>query len=372
MSVLRATRQEVALNAICPYFTMFPLDFPLSILRTRAEPGCWVLDPFCGRGTTLYAARLCRVPAAGIDSNPVATAITQAKLVDVRPAAIVAELEAILARAPSPLSVPQGAFWALAFHHEVLEDLCRVREELLRDCSTPERQALRGILLGALHGPRPKGRPSYLSNQSPRTYAPKPAYAVRYWRRHGLSPTRVDIADVVSVRAHRYYANVPPEVATIVIEGDSRDATNFAALARRGVRPRWIITSPPYYGLKTYRPDQWLRLWFLGGADTPDYSAAGQISHASPRAFIEDLRSVWQHVADISRPDAQLIVRFGRINDRRVDPLSVLQESLEHSGWQITSIESAGTAATGKRQARHFTVTGDAIEEHDVWAARRD
>jgi hypothetical protein len=39
----------------CPYYTMFPLDFPLAWLR-RARPGEWVLDPFCGRGTTLYCA----------------------------------------------------------------------------------------------------------------------------------------------------------------------------------------------------------------------------------------------------------------------------------------------------------------------------
>ena len=38
------------LNAICPYFTMFPIDFPLSALDTHTATR--VLDPFCGRGTT--------------------------------------------------------------------------------------------------------------------------------------------------------------------------------------------------------------------------------------------------------------------------------------------------------------------------------
>ena len=40
------------LNAVCPYFTMFPLEFPLRILA-EAQADHWVLDPFCGRGTTL-------------------------------------------------------------------------------------------------------------------------------------------------------------------------------------------------------------------------------------------------------------------------------------------------------------------------------
>jgi hypothetical protein len=45
-----------ALNAICPYWTMVPLEFPWRALAA-ADAGEWVLDPFCGRGTTLFAAR---------------------------------------------------------------------------------------------------------------------------------------------------------------------------------------------------------------------------------------------------------------------------------------------------------------------------
>ena len=40
-----------ALNSVCPYYTMFPLDFPLARLA-GASTGDWVLDPFCGRGST--------------------------------------------------------------------------------------------------------------------------------------------------------------------------------------------------------------------------------------------------------------------------------------------------------------------------------
>src|SRR5687768_1933571 len=51
---MRLARNEPRhrLNALCPYFTMFPLDFPLRALG-RAKPGDRVLDPFCGRGTMI-------------------------------------------------------------------------------------------------------------------------------------------------------------------------------------------------------------------------------------------------------------------------------------------------------------------------------
>jgi DNA modification methylase len=67
-----------ALNGICPYFTMFPLTFPQKVLKRHSSSGDVVLDPFAGRGTTLYAARLLGLGAYGIDSNPVAVAISEA------------------------------------------------------------------------------------------------------------------------------------------------------------------------------------------------------------------------------------------------------------------------------------------------------
>ncbi|CAL1241131.1 DNA methyltransferase [Candidatus Methylocalor cossyra] len=49
---------------------MFPLDFPLNILKRRAHAGDVVHDPFCGRGTTNYAARLLGLSSLGVDSSP--------------------------------------------------------------------------------------------------------------------------------------------------------------------------------------------------------------------------------------------------------------------------------------------------------------
>ncbi len=355
------------LNAICPYFTMFPLEFPLGVLRD-AEPGQLVVDPFCGRGTTNYAARTLGLPSIGVDSSPVAVALTQAKLANATPHRIVAVARRILRDIPEPSDVPAGEFWRWAFHRDVLQVLCRLREGLLSNCRSDARKALRAILLGALHGPRRKSRPSHFSNQSQRTYAPKPRYAVKFWQKHNLIPEPVDALEIVRERAERYYSN-EATASGKVVRGDSRK--NVFAQAAGGPKADWIITSPPYYGLRTYLPDQWLRRWFLGGPSKVEYSADGQILHSSPEAFASDLRQVWRNVGRISAPKAWLVVRFGGINDRKADPLSIIQMSLEGSGFEIQTITPAGSAASGQRQALHFSRPSDeARQEHDIWATK--
>jgi hypothetical protein len=347
---------------------MFPLEFPLAVLRERAAQGDWVLDPFCGRGTTNYAARVLGLPSIGVDSSPVAVAIAQAKLVNTTPQRIVASAERILSAANLDQAPPDGEFWQQAYRPEVLITLCRIRAELLRDCRSPARKALRAIVLGALHGPRTKCRPSYFSNQCPRTYAPKPRYAVSFWKERGLEPPEVDVIELIRTRAERYYADQPGATG-IVCLADSRDP---AALAPAGdARPRWIVTSPPYYGMRTYLPDQWLRNWFLGGESRVKYSNAGQLGHPSPVAYADQLRRVWKNVASVAAPEAQLIVRFGGIADRKADPLSIVKNSLKESGWKIATVKQAGSSASGKRQSLHFARTSTtARDEYDVWARR--
>jgi hypothetical protein len=111
----------------------------------------------------------------------------------------------------------------LAYHSDVLRDLCLIRDALLRDSVAAHvAAALRGIILGALHGPVGRTKHSYFSNQCPRTYGPKPAYAVKFWTKRGLLPPRVDVLAVIAERAHRYYGSASPKVVGAAIEGDSR------------------------------------------------------------------------------------------------------------------------------------------------------
>ena len=347
---------------------MYPLDFPLAALRRRKPSDRWVLDPFCGRGTTSLASRLLGLGSVGIDSSPVAAAIARAKIAWSTPGRVLLTARNILRAQREPSCVPHGAFWAQAYDKHTLRDICILREMLLESCESDSRIILRAILLGALHGPVCVGEPSYLSNQAPRTFAPKPRYALKFWKERGLHPPRVDVLSVIARRASRYLIGLLKPPRSSILLADSRLPSSFVSMPKFD----WVITSPPYYGMRTYIPDQWLRNWFLGGEEAVEYRAPEQVSHASRDAFVGDLRDVWTNAARVAKPNAQLVCRFGGIRDRNAEPLEIIRESFHDSGWRLRTARSAGNARDGRRQADHFLNVPTAPRaEYDLYAARR-
>lgn len=363
--------QDMRLNAICPYFTMFPLEFPLGVLSRRGTRNGPVLDPFCGRGTTNFAARVHGIPTVGIDAVPVAAAATEAKLAFVTPREIVDAAHEILKRR-EPVDIPNSEFWNFAYRPDVLEDICRLRNALAQGEVTGQRAAaLRGVMLGALHGPVGRTKQSYFSNQSPRTFGPKPAYAVRFWKRRGLKPPRANVLQIIAERAHRYYSYRLPKILGAAVCGDSRCASTVDRACTSVGGIDWIVTSPPYLGLRTYQPDQWIRNWFLGGPPYVDYSSSGQLSNGSVAEFQGNLRQVWQNVGRNCNSGATLVVRFGAIGSRPVDePRDIIRGSLRRTNWVVKKVDTAHTAARGRRQMDTFNRDAKApLEEFDVWAS---
>jgi hypothetical protein len=348
---------------------MFPLLFPLRILKREDRPGVTVVDPFCGRGTTLFAARSLGFTAFGFDSNPTAAAIAEAKLVNTSVAEVMAVFDQLIKSGRNG-RLPQGDFWRAAYHPETLRILVRLRSGLLKRCVSGASKALRALLIGALHGPIRKGLPAYFSNQMPRTFAPKPNYALKFWKKRNLRAPEVDVRDLVSRRAQRFFGDKLLKGRGKVGLADSREVDSMETIMKDN-KADWVITSPPYYGLVSYQTDHWLRLWFLGGKSTPTYSSRGQLTHHSPKQFSDDLRLVWNNLGKICNEGARLVIRFGSINERSADPREMITNSLRETKWRILTIRSAGSAADGMRQARSFLTATIPKPEFDVWAQLR-
>jgi len=177
----------------------------------------------------------------------------------------------------------------------------------------------------------------------------------------------VDVLALIARRATRFYSDPWPALGHIRY-ADSRNPQTWTEL---GGPFDWIVTSPPYLGMRTYIPDQWLRLWFLGGPSEVTYHWPGQLAHDGVGAFVNGLRQIWVHAAAVAAPSAHLVVRFGGVPTQRDDPLGVLRASFADTPWRITTIRPAGSASDGRRQAHGFSRhAGVALPEWDVWAQR--
>jgi hypothetical protein len=370
-----AYRKENALNAICPYFTMFPLEYPNRVLKKHLMEEPVVLDPFCGRGTTLFSARRFGIAAWGIDSSPVAVAIAKAKLGSCDIEAPL-ELAERLILEVNPAELPETPFFRSAYHMATLRDICALREGLLGlDLETDASAILRAAALGCLHGPLPKRieNAGYFSNQMPRTYASKPDYAVRFWEQRNLKAPEIDVLRVLRRKIERLVGLEQKSPCSIshVLHGDAQSEELFQSIS---TAPSIVITSPPYYGMRTYVQDQWLRNWFLGGPDSIDYSAGPQLDHGGQQAFAASLGKVWRNIANTaaSSKSLHMYVRFGIIPSATVNAKKLFKDSLVESGiaWRLVSTRTAESADAGKRQADQMKAESAAAIEFDFHVVR--
>ncbi|HQN00422.1 MAG TPA: DNA modification methylase, partial [Candidatus Hydrogenedentes bacterium] len=314
------------LDAICPYFTRFPLSFPMTYLRD-AVPGEYLFDPFCGCGTSLLAARLKGLSCAGIETNPVAVAIARAKAAPATPEAVMVRAAELLATADTRERLPEGPFWQHCFSPEVLHAVCRFRTHFSKRITTGTDRVLCALLLGVLHGPN-DSIPG-LSNKMPASYAPSQEALLAYWTTNRLSPPEINVLEVLEKRANYLLSTPLNKVNSRVIHGDSRKQAPYRSLS--GVDR--VITSPPYFGLNSFLHDQWLRNWFLGNSKGTECL----LDQTDTETYARDLARVWRQCASVCRPGATLVIRFGGVPGvQGVVPRTLLEDSLAlaDSGWK--------------------------------------
>lgn len=360
-----------ALNAICPYFTMFPLEYPFKVLQKHKHLNPIVFDPFCGRGTTIYAGRDLGLSSWGLDTSPIAVAIAKAKLASAGLNEVIALAKKYLGT--DPKHIPDTSFFKKAYSPGTLKQICAIREGLLR--VRKERGAtalLRAASLGCLHGPLSKTKEGagYFSNQMPRTFSTKPMYSVEYWKRNNLVAPNLNVVDVLKRKLSRIQDldeeidGTPEQVSC----ANSCYSTSYRSIPKDiGV----VVTSPPYFGMSTYIQDQWLRMWFLGGPEEIDYINVNQIHHSNEERFIKDLSRVWKNIYKSEADMLDMYIRFGSLPSTEADAKYILRASIEEAkGWRIVYTQNASDARCGKRQADQMTTDSKPVDEFDFHVVR--
>ncbi|HOH42100.1 MAG TPA: hypothetical protein PLZ53_03220 [Candidatus Hydrogenedentes bacterium] len=328
------------LDHLCPFFTRFPLSFPLNILENTYPPKR-VFDPFCGCGTTLLAASVTGHFVSGMDIHPVACAVSRAKLASATAEEVIAKAEQILETTPVNTQNKQNGFWNLCFHSSVYEGLLRLRERYLQGNLDQAEARLYGIVLGILHGPLQKSK--YLSNDMPATFAPPQDLLSAHWQARGSKPPPYSLQRLIAEKARQLPILDAASGSGVVQENSFLRAEAPAAENKFDL----IITSPPYYGLPNKNCGLWLRSWLLGD-DEASASQSQELHHQSLTDYINDLGEVWKKAASFCRPGASLYLHFGKVHGSGAySSLDVLHESVKRAstGWTVRSIDAVKTAA---------------------------
>ena len=247
------------MHSLCSYFAMFPPQVPHVFIRWLTKPGEVVYDPFSGRGTvSMEACRLGRI-GLGSDANPLACALTAAKvdppgeeealsrLFALRRACVTADP----AQAPSEIQ--------MLYHPNVLGQLLWLRDTL--NSTHRADRFLLALLLGVLHANYiPGSPPRGLSISMPNTFSMSAGYVRRYIQEHGLVPPNIDVFDLLEAKLKRIH--LPPQSAA---RGHAwcQDARDTFPNTLRERPAKLVFTSPPYLSVIKYGKYNWVRLWML-------------------------------------------------------------------------------------------------------------
>jgi hypothetical protein len=345
---------------------MFPEAFAEKWIQRLTKPNGIILDPFCGRGTAPFQALLMGRDALACDINPVAYCITRAKTNAPAASAVrrrITELEKLFNQRNwenERRSMPE--FFHHAYTRRTLRQLLYLRSSLRWQESHIDCM-IAALVLGSLHGESMKSS-SYLSNQMPRTISTKPAYSVRFWKKHGYTAPERDVFEVLRGRVTYRYESEPPSLRGSVYRTDMRE---LPRLLRDFDKPlRCVITSPPYLDVTNFEEDQWLRLWFLGNRTRPTYRVISKDDrHERAERYWDLVSDLWRVLGQVLAEKADVVIRIGGKNFDPEGMGKCLQASSVFSRRKVSLVTCETSPITGKQTGSFRPGTKGCLVEAD-------
>jgi len=294
-----------------PYYAMFPSYFADRVITKYTKSGDWVLDPFAGRGTTLFSAATKGRFGIGVEINPLGWVYGQTKLRAAERDAVEDKIRWLGSMAPRyskhVSSLP--VFFHYCFNPSVCDFLLAARDLLNWRQRDIDRTAM-ALLLIDLHGKRENS----LSNQMRQTKAMSPQYAIRWWAEKGLlPPDRNPVEFMLKKVAWRYAKGYPVFRENVLYLGDSTELLGRIRNIlneKRVQKAKLLLTSPPYYKVTNYFYDQWLRLWLLGGPPYPlNLAEPCKGKFGAKKYYKKMLHSVFMKSKPLLLRDAVIYVR---------------------------------------------------------------
>lgn len=340
-------------HALCPYFAMFPESFAEEWIEKLTFPDALILDPFCGRGTLPFQALLMGRRSVACDINPVAYVVSHAKTHAPTESALRKRITVLegdfvdLDWEKDRRALPD--FFRFAYQPKTLRQLLYLRSRLRWSDSNIDCM-LSALVLGSLHGESERS-PSFLSNQMPHTISTKPAYSIRFWKKHNFRAPRRNVFELLRNRVVYRYATGRPQGAATILHEDMRNIQH-----RRDLTDSvdCVITSPPYFDVTSFEEDQWLRLWFLGLSSRP---TRGQVSrddrHEDQRHYWSLIGDFWRSLGQVVKSRGHVVIRIGAVRLRPNQLVDGLEGASVLSGRKVRLVQWSTSPIT-KRQTDVF------------------
>jgi hypothetical protein len=284
----------------------------------------WLIDPFCGRGTTPFVAAVTGRDAFGADINPVAWIYSSVKLDPCERSSLVMRRVTEILKLVTPRDrEPRNTFQELAWNRDVLGFLHAARRHL-----------------------------NWESNRIDRTLM-----ALTLVHLHAKKPPKIDLMKFFEEKLRwRYKNGIPVGRGTAVtVCGDAREILSRI--------PKYdadfILTSPPYFGVTNYSYDNWIRLWMLGGPALPYHSAAAR--YAEPEAYEDLITEVFTETKRLAKDKALVYVR----TDARQFTLETTIDALAEL-WPSHRMSIRFDTAPGRTQTGLFQNSWHKAGEVDI------
>ncbi len=303
-----------SLHAICSYMAMFPPSLPRYFIEKYSEENDVILDPFCGRGTTVLEACIMNRTGIGNDLNPLAFLLSKAKS-DVpqkwRILSRLKELESNYDPAKVTINSEHDDI-RMIFSDDNLKQLVFLKQELCWKKSSVD-AFIAALILGSMHG----GSESYLSVSMPNTFSMSPNYVKNFIREHGLKKPSRNVFEILRTRLHRFYEK-PTKKGKVY----SQDVTNMTCVKDSSID--LIVTSPPYTRVIRYGQFNWIRLWFFNktGKDVDKKLFFSQ----STQKYCDFMTHVLEEMKRVLKPNGKTVLVIGDVKDRTSDNVLNLAE----------------------------------------------
>jgi DNA modification methylase len=167
-----------------PYYAMFPLDFAFEVVDKYSKEGDYIIDPFAGRCSSIYAGGVLGRRSWGIEINPVGWLYGKVKLKPADENEVIERLKDIYSLRNKYKNQIKNLpeFFKYCFCNEVLSFLLAARQSMNWEENDVD-ATLMSIILVYLHGKLGEG----LSNQMRQTKSMGPIYSVNWWKKHNFT-----------------------------------------------------------------------------------------------------------------------------------------------------------------------------------------